>query len=378
MGLTFRPSWGLTILSVLLCSLTASPLEAAKRRSRPAVKAKKLTPVEVMIGQIFLNSYTEDDSLAEACARSNFSYLAVGLDMNADWMEVPKGEFETQQEFDKRDSKLAALMAERSVIVCEPVFNNPDVQLTYDADRERFSGSFMREHNVWRDVKQLGSYRSKTRMGVAATVRRSLEMNYDISLKLPEGLKGCLAGNYSSFSFSAAVPRAEAPGVKRAGRLIIIGKLVSPYSRKVDEEGDPTLDDPYDVFTRTITVSVRPERVILLGPDGATVWSCKPGRYLPAAAPQPIGKISDWIGSNDYPYRASKEHRTGSVGVRLTIGVDGGAIACEVSSSSGSSDLDETTCITLRRRAKFTPAANDDGDPIESTFQTTVNWSLPE
>lgn len=367
-----------TISALIFASLivaTASDADAAKKRRQPKTSAPELKPHEVLAGHIFLNRYVENENLATSCKRSNFGFLAIALDMNADWLNVPKGEFETTLEFEERHRKLADAMGQQQIVICEPVWDNPDIGLSYNADAERFEASFSRSHNVWREVKPLGSYRSSTRMGVRATVKSSLEMNFDVSLKLPDELKGCLASRYGSLTFSAPVGRDRAPVIKRSGKLVIVGKLVAPYIQREDQEGSPTLDDPYDVYVRTLTVIVKPARLVLIGPAGEEIWSCKPTRFVPSSQPTPIGDKSRWLMEYDIPYGVRRDQPAGSVETQLTVGSDGKVKNCTVLASSGSAIADEAACKALRMRANFTPAADADGEPIESYYKQTVRWN---
>ena len=182
------------------------------------------------------------------------------------------------------------------------------------------------------------------------------------------GLRGAGAG--------APASRERAPIIKAGGRFVIVGKLTSPYVETNETEGEPTLDDPYDVYTRTITVSVKPIRVVLIGPTGEEIWSCKPGRFQPSPNPVPLGNQADWIQTYDFPYSARSERKSGSVEVRLTVSSAGSVNDCSVVISSGSTELDIAACTALRRRARFTPAADDDGEPIASHFDKTVRWNF--
>ena len=61
----------------------------------------------------------------------------------------------------------------------------------------------------------------------------------------------------------------------------------------------------------------------------------------------------------------------------LTIGTSGRVDACSVTSSSGSSALDQATCRILRSRARYTPARDEDGNPTTGHDSGRVTWRLP-
>src|SRR6478609_8999975 len=75
----------------------------------------------------------------------------------------------------------------------------------------------------------------------------------------------------------------------------------------------------------------------------------------PAAPPQsatPRGRPQSWVTNDDNPPRALRSEEEGTTGVRLSIGTDGRVTGCDVTSSSGSSELDDATCRLLTRRAR--------------------------
>jgi len=84
------------------------------------------------------------------------------------------------------------------------------------------------------------------------------------------------------------------------------------------------------------------------------------------------------VTSDDYPSRALREERQGTVGVRLAIGPDGRTTNCTVTSSSGHGDLDAEACRLLMRRAKFKPAVGTDGQPMVDSWSSRFVWRIPE
>ena len=95
--------------------------------------------------------------------------------------------------------------------------------------------------------------------------------------------------------------------------------------------------------------------------------------YTPKA-PVPKGNPGDWVGQDDYPPRALREMRGGVTGFRLTVGPDGRATSCEVTSSSGTPELDQATCNYAPRRARFSPATDGDGKPTTGSYSGRVRW----
>jgi protein TonB len=87
--------------------------------------------------------------------------------------------------------------------------------------------------------------------------------------------------------------------------------------------------------------------------------------------------LSSYISDSDYPAAAIRAEQQGTTGFRLSIGTDGRVTACSVTSSSGSSALDEATCRIMRSRARFTPAHDEHGNPMSDSYSTRIRWVLP-
>jgi protein TonB len=78
----------------------------------------------------------------------------------------------------------------------------------------------------------------------------------------------------------------------------------------------------------------------------------------------------------DYPNRAQREGREGTVTMRITVGANGRVSACTVTGSSGHSDLDSAACRGMQRYARFEPALNDAGNPISATTNFAFTYQL--
>jgi TonB family protein len=74
----------------------------------------------------------------------------------------------------------------------------------------------------------------------------------------------------------------------------------------------------------------------------------------------------------DHPQGA--QGQTGTTGVRLTVGPNGRVTGCTITRSSGSRVLDSTTCRLLVARARFTPARDSAGMPMDERYDGSVSW----
>ena len=80
---------------------------------------------------------------------------------------------------------------------------------------------------------------------------------------------------------------------------------------------------------------------------------------------------------DDYPASAQAAGAEGTAQASLTIGPDGRVTGCNIIRSAGNSALDQATCNILRRRAKFTPARDQNGQPVTDTITTPpIRWQL--
>jgi periplasmic protein TonB len=90
------------------------------------------------------------------------------------------------------------------------------------------------------------------------------------------------------------------------------------------------------------------------------------------------GDPGRFFGPDAYPPAAQRAGAQGRVVARLTVGTSGSVTDCTVTASSGNDDLDATTCRIARSRVKFTPARDDSGQPITSSYTLPVRWVLPQ
>jgi len=62
----------------------------------------------------------------------------------------------------------------------------------------------------------------------------------------------------------------------------------------------------------------------------------------------------------------------------VSYGADGKPTACDITSSSGTPELDEATCKSVMRRARFTPGKDENGQPVGASFSSRVKWVIPK
>ena len=115
--------------------------------------------------------------------------------------------------------------------------------------------------------------------------------------------------------------------------------------------------------------------------------------YIPPVAPAPPappppprkvqsaqsarGDLRSLFSADDYPASAQSSGAEGTAQATLTISPDGRVVGCNLIRSTGNGALDSATCNILRRRAKFTPARDSNGNPTSDTITTpSIVWRL--
>ena len=89
------------------------------------------------------------------------------------------------------------------------------------------------------------------------------------------------------------------------------------------------------------------------------------------------GDLRTLFSGDDYPAAAQAAGAEGTAQAVLSIGTDGRVTGCNITRSSGNGALDAATCSILRRRAKFTPARDSNGNPTTDTVTTPpITWRL--
>lgn len=84
------------------------------------------------------------------------------------------------------------------------------------------------------------------------------------------------------------------------------------------------------------------------------------------------GRIRD----SDYPRAAGEEGVGGTVGVRFRVEADGRVSGCDVTRSSGSPALDDTTCRLIVQRFRYDPSRDPEGRPVPATIIQNHSWVI--
>jgi len=102
-----------------------------------------------------------------------------------------------------------------------------------------------------------------------------------------------------------------------------------------------------------------------------------PPRVQPKVA-SPKGQPGNWANSNDYPSRALREEKEGVTRFSVQVDASGRVSNCSVTGSSGTPELDSTTCSLITRRGRFNPATDGNGNPTGGSWSSSVRWQIPK
>jgi protein TonB len=84
--------------------------------------------------------------------------------------------------------------------------------------------------------------------------------------------------------------------------------------------------------------------------------------------------IKGRLKNSDYPAAAGEGGISGIVSVRYVVEADGRVSDCEITRSSGSPLLDETTCRLIRERFRFRPSLDAQGRPVAAAIVENHSW----
>ncbi len=79
--------------------------------------------------------------------------------------------------------------------------------------------------------------------------------------------------------------------------------------------------------------------------------------------------------NTDYPAR--NHDKEGTTRFELIVGPDGKPLSCTTTLSSGHQILDQTACNAFVKRAKFSPAKDEAGNPTTGRYKGSVTWKAP-
>lgn len=108
-----------------------------------------------------------------------------------------------------------------------------------------------------------------------------------------------------------------------------------------------------------------------------THWGIDPAKYAQIVQPlKSIGSPLNWLKSEDYPSEMILKQQPGLIHFRLVVGEDGRVKSCHIQQSTNSAGFDEAVCMAVKRRARFEPARDKDGNAIIAYYRNRVHFSM--
>lgn len=89
-------------------------------------------------------------------------------------------------------------------------------------------------------------------------------------------------------------------------------------------------------------------------------------------------RLPGLFSADDYPPEALDRNEQGAVTVTVGVNTRGRVSNCRVIKSSASQTLDQATCRIITARARFKPALDARGNPVESEFTQNIVWRIAE
>ena len=209
------------------------------------------------------------------------------------------------------------------------------------------------------------------------------DADYEVSIYLDEEGFGGTAGGYVDGvykGFMAPLPLRFLPEMAKASSMYIYlgDQQIDQLSMDGTAVAIASLDRCTKLVKRDLAAQQRErDRFAHLPKDpfAPTPQSPAPGMKT---APEPLNQATWSALIANYPSRAIREGAEGRVSVRLNVGADGRVSSCVITGSSGHTVLDEATCRNFERYARFEPALDQNDRPVSGTFDTSVNYELPD
>lgn len=95
-----------------------------------------------------------------------------------------------------------------------------------------------------------------------------------------------------------------------------------------------------------------------------------------APHPKPIGNPGDWFPADAYPPEARNAGQEGRTVFAVKVDAKGRIMECDIVQSSGSAQLDNTTCDLIVTHGRFTPAHDGAGNAVAGVWHSAMRWQL--
>ncbi|MEO7247380.1 MAG: hypothetical protein ABIW31_02910 [Novosphingobium sp.] len=207
------------IFATLLLSISDGDAKGKPSPSAHRPQAvKPLTASQILAYNLVINRYDEREGIASSCYRSDSVGLIDALRRNSDWMYHEKGEFETTEQYENQKAQIQETMkSSGSSIFCKYLTDSRFDLLSYNSDKQTFSG-YAPDSIIAKSVgKDMPSYRTTTRMGVPVTIHPYVTVAWEVNLS-GHFDDACVSSD-SSRKMVFSYPISNAALLKRTGRF---------------------------------------------------------------------------------------------------------------------------------------------------------------
>ena len=150
-----------------------------------------------------------------------------------------------------------------------------------------------------------------------------------------------------------------------------------PPPKDLPKVPPPPMMPPPLVRTQVTPPTIQVVEAPVIPPVAPPPPMAPPAPRKTVSAQSAKGDLRSLFSSDDYPASAVSAGAEGTARASLTIGTDGRVVGCSITQSTGNTALDSATCNILRRRAKFIPARDSNGNPTTDTVSTpSIVWRL--
>ena len=91
----------------------------------------------------------------------------------------------------------------------------------------------------------------------------------------------------------------------------------------------------------------------------------------------PINNPGYWVTSADYPQDMLRKSQPGLVAFRLIVDEAGNPTSCHIPPTNREKGFDAVVCAALMKRAKFSPALDNQKKPMISYYISRVRFQIP-
>jgi TonB family protein len=108
-------------------------------------------------------------------------------------------------------------------------------------------------------------------------------------------------------------------------------------------------------------------------------WGYDPLQQAALSVPvQPTKSPGSWLTNEDFPSRSVMAGHNGVVQFRLDIDATGQVAGCHILHRTNPDDFADLTCKLITKRAKFSPARDQSGQPVRSYYVNGARFIIPD